>query len=1244
MDSPGPVPLRRSPRPYLWPAGSNPWLVSSRTMGLGGAGGDGPVMPAPFSPDPAERPSDHSGAHAPSTQKSTEHFHDPEGVTPLATPVEHSEPPTIISGNRPRANGFDPNIGDTLAGRKLGHFELIESVGVGGMGAVLRARDLDLGRTVALKILPPDMAADPENIVRFRHEARAAARLDHENVARVYYFGEDQGLHFIAFEFVEGDNLRQLMTAHGGNIAVPDAVSLMLQVTAGLAHAAERGLVHRDIKPSNIIVTPDGRAKIVDMGLARNLDPKANNQLTESGVTLGTFDYISPEQAIDPRSADVRSDIYSLGCTFYHALTGQLPVPEGNAAKKLDAQKNIVPPDPRGFNPDIPEDLVAILSRMMAKDADRRYQDPNHLAAHLRSIARRFGVPVGPPSSTNGPAYADPLNRRPRSMHVAWMLTSVAVLALFVIVLANGFRGPAPETRQVEAKGGAGPGNSVDPGPGPGPGQVVAQERRDASTVDELVALLKEGYRNIRLTGAEYDLIRVRDADGHPVDALLTGDDVKLEGLDGAPPVVRVGFSAFDLEGKARSKTLTFRGPGGGKGSVAVHGIRFVFPDRDGEPHEAGLVVAGFDRVTFEECTFTPPSANTRDGDRPATNGAAAVAVVLGGGSASFSRCYFAPGSGGFTANGPGRVTAYECALGPQHSAVRVLRPGGELKETTEVTLIHCSALLPRDGAVVEIGDMVPCVVRAAFCLFAGPDRTAAEYMPTVLRQKGDRADGTKYEADPEAAPNGYYSVAAYADGDRTRTFAQAADENLPIKDTEKKIKYPWENQDPFAWLAPDAHKAFRPNLTLADLRMKADRNVVLGTRYLGPDPLYDFPLPVITSAPRDPTVKVWDPSLAESAEDKDLPPGVYPTLGRALTAVGRVGTLLIRYTGRLPVDPYEFTRYSTNVTIKPEGDSKPILVPATTLKRADGLFKLYAKNGGGRLVLDGLHFRLPAGLVPAVAVLPGGGQLEIRNSVITMEEGEDLTAVLLTDPRREMMMEGDGPSALPSPKVTFENVFVRGKGRLLAVRQSRPFELDVKNTMAALDSNLIDIDPSTIDPSALGSGTVRLNRVTTYLGGSVFHIRGAERKTEQTPLGLAKTDVSATNCVFALAGGSGEPLVRTDRMESREQVKDWLVWSGKDNVYGYDRKGVVLEIRTNDMMPPKPVDGDGWLGMVQEDGNPFAAVRFSADELPGAGEVYRFLTVRPTHFGPPRVDPPRPEGSQEVGAAAEVPVPFSKE
>ena len=264
--------------------------------------------------------------------------------------------PTIISRQIPvPATAIQEGESDAgIRGRRLAHFELIEPIGVGGMAAVLRARDTQLDRFVALKILPPEMAQDAENIHRFHQEARSAAKLDHENIARVFFCGEDQRLHFIAFEFVEGDNLRTILERRG-RLPVGEARPLHAAGGGRPGSCRPRGVVHRDIKPSNIIITPNGRAKLVDMGLARSLEPQDDKDLTQSGVTLGTFDYISPEQALEPRDADVRSDIYSLGCTFYHMLTGQPPVPEGTAAKKLHHHQHVKPADPRQFVPDLPD-------------------------------------------------------------------------------------------------------------------------------------------------------------------------------------------------------------------------------------------------------------------------------------------------------------------------------------------------------------------------------------------------------------------------------------------------------------------------------------------------------------------------------------------------------------------------------------------------------------------------------------------------------------------------------------------------------------------------------------------------------------------------------------------------------------------------------------------------------------------------------------------------------------------------
>ena len=278
-----------------------------------------------------------------------------------------------------------------LLGQQLDHFLIESLVGSGGMGAVYCGRDLKLDRQVAVKVVPiADRGA--EAMKRFRVEAQSAAKLDHPNIARVYYVGETEYWSYIVFEFVEGTNLRELVVSKG-LLSIDDAVCLTRQVAEALQHAHERKVVHRDIKPSNILVTHAGQAKLVDMGLARTTElDKSTNDLTASGVTLGTFDYISPEQAHDPRQADVRSDIYSLGCTLYFLLTGQPPFPDGTALQKLLMHGTKMPEDPRFFRSDISDSMIAILRKMIAKKPSDRYQIPTDLIYDLQTLAELEGL------------------------------------------------------------------------------------------------------------------------------------------------------------------------------------------------------------------------------------------------------------------------------------------------------------------------------------------------------------------------------------------------------------------------------------------------------------------------------------------------------------------------------------------------------------------------------------------------------------------------------------------------------------------------------------------------------------------------------------------------------------------------------------------------------------------------------------------------------------------------------------
>jgi len=347
--------------------------------------------------------------------------------------------PTIISHEPPIAapagSGSVNRIlkGDIVPGDRLGHFELVEYVGGGGMGRVFRAIDTRLARPVALKILTTDQSTDEESLLRFRNEAQSAARLNHDNIARVHHVGEDHGLNYIVFEFIEGENIRRLVERKGP-LPLSEAVSYVLQVADALTHAAERDVVHRDIKPSNLLITPDGHVKVIDMGLARfrRVDAAAAD-LTASGVTLGTFDYISPEQARDPRNADVRSDIYSLGCTFFYMLSGRPPFPEGTVLQKLLQHQGDQPPDIRAFRPRLTEEAARVLRKMLAKDPRNRYSDPKELVDDLMVLAEHIGLrPIGP----GGKILVAPHPPKVRFLqrHFPW-IAPIAALVLIVGVL-----------------------------------------------------------------------------------------------------------------------------------------------------------------------------------------------------------------------------------------------------------------------------------------------------------------------------------------------------------------------------------------------------------------------------------------------------------------------------------------------------------------------------------------------------------------------------------------------------------------------------------------------------------------------------------------------------------------------------------------------------------------------------------------------------------------------------------------
>ena len=335
---------------------------------------------------------------------------------------------------------------------RLEHFDVQRIIGRGGMGAVYLARDTRLNRDVALKVLAPEHTSSQSSMDRFRNEARAAARLDHDNIARVHYLGgqfsheptsalSGPALPFIAFEFVEGTNVRQLIRKRGA-FSTDDAIRAAFQLGHALRHTHACGVVHRDIKPSNVIITPSGRVKLVDLGLARTEDPDASRDLTVAGTTLGTFDYISPEQAKDPRIADIRSDIYSLGCTLYHMVVGKPPYPEGTMLQKLLDHQDRIVPDAHAMNKAVPVEFSDLIRRMMDSQPSERPQTPDELLFELSRVSGELGVQS---SGREGLVWVKDRSRRSGQgwrEHLGWVIAGSILLLIAIFVDQVGHPSP----------------------------------------------------------------------------------------------------------------------------------------------------------------------------------------------------------------------------------------------------------------------------------------------------------------------------------------------------------------------------------------------------------------------------------------------------------------------------------------------------------------------------------------------------------------------------------------------------------------------------------------------------------------------------------------------------------------------------------------------------------------------------------------------------------------------------------
>jgi len=344
-----------------------------------------------------------------------------------------------------------------MIGRTISRYRIVSQLGAGGMGVVYAAVDLRLGRSVALKFLPEDLAKDAGAVDRLRFEARAASALNHGNICTIYDIDEYEGQPFIAMELLKGQTLRERLS--GGPLKVHQLVDIGIQIADALAAAHRENIVHRDIKPANIFLTERNQVKILDFGLAKlttdlvssGTTRMTRDQVTAEGVTLGTISYMSPEQATG-EELDGRTDLFSLGVVLYECATGRLPFPGKTSAVILEAILNRAPVAPIVLNPEIPVRLQEVINNSLEKDPQLRYQSGADLCADLRRVRRDLEsghsqtvrtVERSQPGHSSG--EGQPVTGSRPGKYRALTGTAVALLALAAAVFyVRGSREPAP--------------------------------------------------------------------------------------------------------------------------------------------------------------------------------------------------------------------------------------------------------------------------------------------------------------------------------------------------------------------------------------------------------------------------------------------------------------------------------------------------------------------------------------------------------------------------------------------------------------------------------------------------------------------------------------------------------------------------------------------------------------------------------------------------------------------------------
>jgi serine/threonine protein kinase len=1133
---------------------------------------------------------------------------------PLATGEIQPAPPlslddaTVIRKTDVSAAPPHAQWSQLLRGHELGPFVIEDTLGVGGMAAVLRARDVQLDRLVALKILPPDLARDPENVRRFHQEARAAARLDHPHIARVYSSGTERNLHYIAFEYVEGETLRARIERER-QLPPADVAMIGWQIAQGLAHACERGVVHRDIKPANIILGPNGQAKLVDMGLARAQVEANQAELTHSGVTLGTFDYLAPEQALDPRRADVRSDIYALGCTLYHALTGVPPVPAGTAARKLQAHQHELPVDPRELNPAVSDAFAAVLAKMMAKNPADRFAHPSDLAAALQgllAVAATSGTP--PPLDPKLAANLTPSSLTAAASEQGWSLLALAVLLLAVaFVVAPWLPGSGPQPRpKPEIPSLA---LLTPPGPTVAATATTAETPRptapaavppnvpvvqQVATGIDLRSLLEQPRLQgvVTLTGDSYDL---NLGDAGPL--VLQQPDLVLQAASGKRPVLRLALRSTAWRNNQDGRLLpglTVR-----RGRVQLRGLRLEIVAPNDAPDWTALHVWG-GVLTLTECdvVMLPTQRLTvTDGWLTLVQSTADLQTPLPlPAVVEVQRCLFFGGAEAFLLEEGSRLNVRDSVIGPFERTIRTRSSErGLAGGAVTVDLAQVTWLLGR-GSGFAVEGRAPVRWRLSESVVAGPPPDAEAPGPSLLLLGTDQMRQVEWRSQANCFHRVDAFVSVGQNEERPRPLAIQLHELPSVSATFQDEQSVQTSSNPFvneqAWEqfsrleATAALEAVKVNPRLTAVRL-GGRDLRGARQPLG-EALYariEAAVPETTPPTSEGRELVVD-GLGQS-------PGTFATLAGAVASVdpNAEAVIILRQSGQVASRPIDVG--NRRLVIRGPAFGHVELNAVSPAGSGDSEVNLFV-IAGGSLTLENLALRsLQRGRDdvrrPALIQMQGVGRCRLKSCQLTLpgEGPSPPAAIKLSDPSAGSSDSSSMPRA-ELLAIELESCFIRGQGVVIEAATARGFQLEVRQSAIALRGAFCRLEGGR-DLTALLLDPV----LATFDQATIIATEGLFVLSSRQPTPPLRV-LAAHQSFFAAADGAA--LITVGGLASETDLRRRVSWQGKRNLYCAG--GPLLSWSSStDLSPPRVYDADSWAELWQradEDARFLRGIRFA--------------------------------------------------